>query len=31
MLVSLGEVGGVEDYCVIEAVKYDQIKEPIIA
>ena len=31
MLVSLGEVGGVEDYCVIEAVKSGQIKELIIA
>ena len=31
MLVLLGEVGGVEDYCVIEAVKSGQIKEPIIA
>ncbi|KAI0264643.1 ATP-citrate synthase [Gloeopeniophorella convolvens] len=31
MLVLLGEVGGVEEYRVIEAVKAGQIKKPIVA
>ncbi|KAG0786432.1 hypothetical protein G6F22_007629 [Rhizopus arrhizus] len=31
MLVLLGEVGGVEEYRVIEAVKSGQIKKPIVA
>lgn len=31
MLVLLGEVGGVEEYTVIEAVKRGQIKKPIVA
>ncbi|KAG1733339.1 ATP citrate lyase [Suillus paluster] len=31
MLVLLGEVGGVEEYRVIEAVKRGQIKKPIVA
>ncbi|GAA5856104.1 hypothetical protein JCM8547_002981 [Rhodosporidiobolus lusitaniae] len=31
MLVLLGEVGGIEEYRVIEAVKSGQIKKPIVA
>lgn len=31
MLVLLGEVGGIEEYRVIEAVKNGQIKKPIVA
>lgn len=31
MLVLLGEVGGIEEYKVIEAVKSGQIKKPIVA
>ncbi|GLB39002.1 putative ATP citrate lyase citrate-binding [Lyophyllum shimeji] len=31
MLVLLGEVGGIEEYRVIEAVKKGQIKKPIVA
>ena len=31
MLVLLGEVGGVEEYRVIDAVKSGQIKKPIVA
>lgn len=31
MLVLLGEVGGVEEYRVIDAVKKGQIKKPIVA
>ncbi|BGP17931.1 hypothetical protein JCM10213_003939 [Rhodosporidiobolus nylandii] len=31
MLVLLGEVGGIEEYRVIEAVKTGQIKKPIVA
>ena len=31
MLVLLGEVGGIEEYCVIEAVKKGVIRKPIVA
>ena len=31
MLVLLGEVGGIEEYAVIEAVKRGEIKKPIVA
>ncbi|MBZ4040728.1 hypothetical protein K6753_14460, partial [Lysobacter sp. 13A] len=31
MLVLLGEVGGIEEYRVIEAVKSGQIRKPIVA
>jgi ATP citrate (pro-S)-lyase len=31
MLVLLGEVGGIEEYHAIEAVKSGKIKKPIVA